>query len=92
MSCPGQSSGLLTSATVVTDQQAVLLGAVVTNGTVVIYDSENTTTTGKVILASITAPATESVIFHVDAGVSTMKGIYITITGGNCTILYRMGA
>ena len=91
MSCPGQSSGLLTSATQITTAQGTLQAVSCTGGTITVYDSENSTTTGKTILAKVVA-GVETNTFHVDDGTSFMKGLYITITGGDAIVSYKRGA
>lgn len=91
MSCPGQSSGLLTAATQITTAQGVLQAVSCTGGTIVVYDSENSTTTGKTILAKVVAPATDTITFHVDDGTSFMKGLYVTVTG-EAIVSYKRGA
>lgn len=91
MSCAGQSSDLLTSATQITDKQCVLLSVIVTGGTVVIYDSSNSTTTGKRVVAKIVAAATASEVYHVDGGIACNNGMYLTITAGDCVVGFRQG-
>lgn len=90
MSCPGESSGLLTSATQVAPNQGVLQAVEVTGGTITVYDSENSTTTGKRVLAKATSTA-DTVSVHIDGGTSFMRGLYCTVTG-EAVVHFRRGA
>lgn len=91
MSCPGESSGLLTGATQITTAQGVFQAATVTGGTLVVYDSENSTTTGKKVIMKLVS-TTESVTGHIDDGTSFMKGLYVTLTAGDAIVHFRRGA
>jgi hypothetical protein len=93
MSCPGESSGILTSNTQVVTKQAVLLAVHCHNGTVTVYDSEDSNTSGKKELVVLTTGNTNTDVFHVDGGISVMKGMYITFSGGgHCVLTFRRGA
>lgn len=90
MSCPGESSGLLTGNTQVAPNQGVLQAVTVTGGTITVYDSENSTTTGKKVLLKLTS-TTDSNSAHIDGGTSFMRGLYCTVTG-EAIVSFRRGA
>lgn len=92
MSCPGESSGLITTtagAAVSNVKQGVLQAATVLNGTLTIYDG--TSTSGR-LLAKLTAGATETVSHHIDGGTSFMVGLFVVLTGGEAVVSFRRGA
>ena len=89
MSCPGQSSDLLTTATQVSTRQGVLQAIAATGGTVIVYDSANSTTTGKKILAKVIAPATATTTVNIDEGTSFMYGLYVTVSAGDAVVYFK---
>ena len=89
MSNPGQSSDLITTATQVSTRQGVIQAVAAQGGTVVVYDSANSTTTGKKVLAKVIAPATETVVVPIPENTSFMYGLYVTITAGDAVVYFR---
>lgn len=94
------SSGLLTASAQVTLLAGRLHALVVTAdgtnvATVTVHDSENSTTTGKVLLATIIVPAGQRFdnIMLPEQGVDAGRGLYCTITGtGANAIVYYSNA
>lgn len=80
------SSGLKTASAVIAAFPASLATVSITgaSGTVIIYDSEDTTTSGRTVLAKIVTGATTdpTVIHTFDTPISANRGLYATLAGG----------
>lgn len=88
MGSPATSSGLITSATQVSllscRLQSLQVNTDGTNpATVIVYDSENSTTSGKTILAKAIVPGLQGGEFRHfnDDGIYASRGLYVTISG-----------
>lgn len=80
------SSGLQTADAAITAEPGYFCGITVTpaaaDTTVIIYDSENSTTSGKTVLDKILVKASSSSMHvHYDQPITANRGIYATLTG-----------
>jgi len=88
MDSPATSSGLKTSSAVIYDKscrlQSVQVNTDGTNAaTVIVYDSEDTTTSGRLVLAKFIVPGAQGGDFRHfnDIGIYANRGLYCTISG-----------
>lgn len=88
MSCPGESSGLITTtagAAVSNVKQGTLLGLTATAGTVTLYDGADTS--GRLIGKVVST--TDTNVLHMSGeGISFMNGLFIVVSAGEAVVYF----